>query len=462
MSTVSSAPLETLEEHMDWLLEIYRDFHRHPELSLREHRTAARIVEELRAIETATGAAEHPEGGFELTTGLGLTGVVAVLRRGTGPTVLLRADIDGLPVREETGLDWASRDTGVPYRQEAPHHADDVGADQLSDTDQLPGGDSDQHTGEQLPVMHACGHDTHIVCLLGTLRMLLESAQQAGSAQWSGTVVAVFQPAEEQHNGAERMVADGLARTIPVPDVALGQHVMPGPADAVEIAEGPIMAASDDFRITLHGKGAHASVPHRGIDPVVMAASLVMRLQTVVSRHTDPEATAVVTVGRIDGGTKNNIIPEQAVIEGTVRSFDAEVSRCREVITQMARAEAVAHGAPEPHVEFYDQLPVTDNDPGTAQTVRAALTEEFGAERVTEMARRSGAEDFSVLPAAFGIPYAYWGFGAFDPEAWHACTDPEAEFPGNHSPQFAPLAEVSLRTGVRALTTAAWAWLGAR
>lgn len=414
---------------MPWLLDTYRDLHRHPELSLCEHRTAARIVEELRAMEAATGAGDHRHGGFEIIEGLGVTGVIAVLRAGQGPTVLLRADIDGLPVREETGLEWASVETGVAY-----------------------------DGGEPTPVMHACGHDTHIAALLGTLRLLLDARED-----WSGTVVAVFQPAEEQHNGAERMVADGLIDRIPTPEVALGQHVMPGPADGVEIAPGPIMAASDDFRVTLRGRGAHASAPHLGLDPVVMAASLIMRLQTVVSRHTDPQSTAVVSVGRVLSGTKNNIIPDEAVIEGTVRSFDPEVSRrCRELITRMAQAEALAHDAEEPVVEFYDQLPVTDNDPAAVETVRTALIDEFGEAQVAQMPRRSGAEDFSVLPHAFGIPYAYWGFGAVDPRAWHASAAPEADFPGNHSPFFAPTAEQSLRTGVRAMTAAAWAWLAAR
>lgn len=426
MTTLPHA-LSTLDRHLPWVVDTYRDLHRHPELSLCEHRTAARIVEELRAMEAAAGADEHPDGGFEIIDGLGVTGVVAVLRCGPGSTVLLRADIDGLPVREATGLEWASADTGVAY-----------------------------DGGEPTPVMHACGHDTHIASLLGALRLLLDARPS-----WSGTVVAVFQPAEEQHNGAERMVADGLAERIPTPDVALGQHVMPGPADAVEIAEGPIMAASDDFSITLHGRGAHAASPHRGIDPVVMAASLVMRLQAVVSRHTDPAATAVVTVGRIQGGTKNNIIPEHAVVEGTVRSFDAEVSRrCRELIVRMTHAEADAHAAPEPEIRFYDRLPVTANDADVVATVRGALQQAFGSDRVTQMPRRSGAEDFSVLPEAFGIPYAYWGFGAFDPAGWGSCEDPHAEFPANHSSAFAPSAETSLRTGVTAMTAAAWAWLG--
>ncbi|MDO5493207.1 MAG: amidohydrolase [Nesterenkonia sp.] len=428
MTTLPHA-LSTLDQHLPWVLDTYRDLHRHPELSLREHRTAGRVVEELRAMEAAVGAVDHPSGGFEIIEGVGGTGVIAVLRGGDGPTVLLRADMDGLPVREETGLEWASVDTGITYDGDGP-----------------------------VPVMHACGHDTHVASLLGSLRLLLDARDG-----WSGTVVAVFQPAEEQHNGAEKMVADGLVGRIPTADVALGQHVMPGPADAVEIAAGPIMAACDDFRITLRGRGAHGASPHLGLDPVVMAASLVMRLQTVVSRHTDPEDAAVLSVGRIEGGTKNNIIPEHAVVEGTVRSFDPEVSRrCCELIVRMAHAEADAHGAPEPEVRFYDRLPVTDNDPGVVDTVRGALREALGEDRVAEMPRASGSEDFSVLPDAFGTPYAYWNFGAFDRESWLASEDPHGEFPDNHSPAFAPVPEVSLRTGVTAMTAAAWAWLGRR
>ncbi|WP_281964279.1 amidohydrolase [Serinicoccus marinus] len=423
MSTPTAAVLAALPDVREWVEDLYRHLHAHPELSMAEHATAARVVQEVSGMPTA--------GELEVRTGIGGTGVAVVARNGEGPTVLLRADMDGLPVAEDTGLDYAST---VRVTNDA---------------------------GEQVPVMHACGHDTHVATLLGALRLLLQ-----GREHWAGTVVAVFQPAEEQFNGAEAMVADGLVDLVPRPDVALGQHVLPGAAGSVEVAPGPIMASCDDFRITLHGKGGHGSAPHTAIDPVVMAASLVMRLQTVVSRQVSPQATAVVTVGRISAGTKTNIIPEHAVLEGTVRTYDGAVAaHCLEVIERTALAEALAWGAPEPGFETFDHLPVTDNEPDATARVRAALEAELGTDRVGEFTPEMGSEDFGELPAAWGAPSCYWGFGAFDAGAWEAArergterTDPA--FPDNHSPHFAPVLQPMLDTGVRAMVAAAMAWIG--
>ena len=413
--------LSELPSVRPWLEDLYRHLHANPELSTAEHATAQRVVQEVRGM---------PGGeDLEVVTGIGGTGVGVVVRNGEGPSVLLRADMDGLPVQEDTGLDYAST-----VRTTRPD-------------------------GETVPVMHACGHDSHVATLLGALRLLL-GAREA----WAGTVVAVFQPAEEQFNGAEAMVADGLVDRLPRPDVALGQHVLPGPAGSVLVAPGPIMASCDDFRITLHGKGAHGSAPHLGIDPVVMAASLVMRLQTVVSRQVSPQATAVVTVGRIQAGTKTNIIPAHAVLEGTVRTYDDEVARhCLQLIERTTRAEAAAWGAPEPGFETFDHLPVTDNSPGTTEQVRAALVAELGEEQVRPFEPEMGSEDFSELPNAWGIPYCYWGFGAFEAQAWTEAEDrgsAEQDFPSNHSPHFAPVLQPMLDTGVRAMVAAAMAWLG--
>lgn len=420
MSNATRAVLAELATIRPWLEELYRHLHAHPELSMAEHETAARVVEEVRGMPGAEDV--------EIVTGIGGTGVAAVVRNGDGPTVLVRADMDGLPVAEDTGLHYASTVTTT------------------------------NAAGEQVPVMHACGHDTHVATLLGAVRLLLQ-----GREHWGGTLVAVFQPAEEQFNGAEAMVADGLVDRLPRPDVALGQHVLPGPAGSVQIASGPIMASCDDFRITLRGKGGHGSAPHLGIDPVVMAASLVMRLQTVVSRQISPQATAVVTVGRIQAGTKNNIIPEHAVVEGTVRTYDDAVARrCLEIIERTARAEAAAWAAPEPGFEVFDQLPVTDNTPEATEAVRVALVAELGEEQVREFTPEMGSEDFSELPAAWGIPYCYWGFGAFDAEAWAASEERGTEgedFPDNHSSHFAPVLQPMLDTGVRAMVAAAMGWL---
>ncbi|WP_122260728.1 amidohydrolase [Ornithinimicrobium cerasi] len=421
MTSPTARVLSGLPGIRPWLEDLYRHLHAHPELSMAEEATAARVVQEVRGL---------PQGqDLEVVTGIGGTGVAVVARNGDGPTVLLRADMDGLPVLEDTGLDYASR-VFANNRQ-----------------------------GERVPVMHACGHDTHVATLLGALRLLL-----AERNAWRGTLVAVFQPAEEQDNGAEAMVADGLVDRLPRPDVALGQHVLPGPAGSVQIAAGPIMASCDDFRITLHGKGGHGSSPHTAIDPVVMAASLVMRLQTVVSRQVSPRATAVVTVGRIAAGTKTNIIPAHAVVEGTVRTYDDDVARhCLEVIDRTARAEAAAWGAPDPEVETYDHLPVTDNDEGATEEVHRALVAELGLQNVRVFEPEMGSEDFSELPRAWGIPYCYWGFGAFDAEAWarsEAAGTQAADFPDNHSPHFAPVLQPMLDTGVRAMVAATMAWVG--
>ncbi len=404
-----------------WLEETYRWFHAHPELSMQEHETAARVVEEVQAMPGVEDA--------EVLTGIGGTGVAVVVRNGEGPTVLVRADMDGLPVREDTGLAYASTVTTT------------------------------NAAGESVPVMHACGHDTHVATLLAAVRLMLDAPDA-----WAGTLVAVFQPAEEQFNGAEAMVADGLLERLPRPDVALGQHVLPGPAGSVQVAAGPIMASCDDFRITLRGRGGHGSAPHTAIDPVVMAASLVVRLQTIVSRQVSPRATAVVTVGRIAAGTKTNIIPETAVVEGTVRTYDDEVARrCLDVLHRTARAEAAAWGAPEPLVETFDHLPVTDNDAETTDRVRAALAAELGEEQVRLFEPEMGSEDFSELPNAWGAPYCYWGFGAFDAQRWadaEAAGTQASDFPDNHAPQFAPVLQPSLDTGVRAMVAATMSWLG--
>lgn len=420
MSTATSRVLSRLDQHRPWLEDLYRHLHAHPELSMAEHATSARVIEEIRGME---GAEE-----LEIVTGLATTGVVVVVHNGEGPTVLMRADMDGLPVAEDSGLDYAST---VRVQNEL---------------------------GESVPVMHACGHDTHVATLLASLRLLLESRDA-----WSGSLLVVFQPAEEAENGADAMVADGLVDRLPAPDVALSQHVLPGPAGSVLVAPGPIMASCDDFRITLRGKGGHGSAPHTALDPVVMAASLVMRLQTIVSRQTSPSATAVVTVGRMVAGTKTNIIPEQAVLEGTVRTYDADVAAaCLAAIERTTRAEAAAWGAPEPQFETFDHLPVTDNDPETTAVVRAALAAELGEDQVRVFHPESGSEDFSSLPNAWGIPYCYWGFGAFEASDWRKreAAGTLAELPDNHSPQFVPVLQPMLDTGVRAMVAATLAWVG--
>lgn len=396
---------------------LYRDLHAHPELSFEEHRTAGIVAEQLTAL------------GLEVHTGIARTGVAGVLRNGDGPTVLLRADMDGLPVLEQTGLPWASTATA-------------------------PGDD-----GHPVPVMHACGHDIHITCLLGAVERLAASTDD-----WAGTLVAVFQPAEEHGGGAEVMVQDGLYTKVPVPDVVLGQHVTPFPAGMVGAHPGAAMAAVDAFEVTLHGRGGHGSRPETTIDPVVMAAAAVMRLQTVVSREIAPRDTAVVTVGTLHAGTKNNIIAPSATLGISVRSFDETVrGRVLDGVNRIVRAEVQASGSPhEPTVEWGERYPVTVNDDDATARVNAAFAAEFGADAVLEPGALSGSEDVGNLATAAGVPLVYWLLGGSDPEVVRAATAAgtvDTEIPSNHSPFFAPLAQPTIDIGVRALVVAAREWL---
>lgn len=395
---------------------IYRDLHRHPELSFQEHRTAGIVAEALRGL------------GYTVTEGIGRTGVTGVIARGEGPTVLLRADMDGLPVREATGLDYASTATGT------------------------------DHEGAEVPVMHACGHDVHVTCLLGAAEAL------AADASWHGTLVVLFQPAEEWGGGAEAMLADGLYERVPRPDVVLGQHVAPLPAGLVALQPGPAMAGADSLTITMHGTGGHGSRPETTVDPVYLAASTAVRLQGIVSREIAAGDAAVVTVGQLHAGTKNNIIPPDATLGLSVRTFDEHVrERVLAAIERIARAEAAASAAPrEPEFAYEERFPVTVNDPAASARTAEALRTTFGAERVLEPGAVSGSEDVGVLATAAGAPLVYWFLGGADPALFGAgLADgrlPE-HLPSNHSPEFAPLPQPTLTVGVAALVTAAKEWL---
>jgi hippurate hydrolase len=415
-SAVSSV-LQRLEEIRGWQEDFYRDLHAHPELSHQEHRTAANVAERLRAL------------GCEVHEGVGGTGVVGILRNGEGPAVLLRADMDALPVREATGLPYASTVTAT-------------GSD-----------------GDAVPVMHACGHDVHVACLLGAEDLL------AGSpGEWSGTLVAVFQPGEEVGDGARRMVQDDLAGIVGDVDVALCQHVLAFPAGRVATRSGPTLTAADSMRITVHGRGAHGSMPHASVDPVVLAAVIVVRLQTVVSRETRPGDPAVLTVGSVQAGTKSNVIPDQATILLNVRSYEETTrSAILEAVHRIVTAECEASGCREPpEFELFDQFPLTDNDPAVTARVATAFAGHFGA-NAAELPQQTASEDFSDLPRALGVPYTYWGIGGTDPtlyqhaEAAHRVSQ---DVPVNHSASFAPVLQPTLDTGTEALTVAALSWLG--
>jgi len=403
------------------LAGLYRDIHAHPELAFQEKRTAALVAARLRDL------------GYDTTTGVGLTGVVGVCKNGAGPTVLLRADMDALPVREQTGLDYASTARGT-------------------DTD-----------GTDVPVMHACGHDMHVTCLLGAAAELAHD-----TSSWSGTLLCVFQPAEETGEGARAMIDDGLFDRFGVPDVVLGQHVSPIPAGLFGLRAGNAFAGADALRVMLRGRGGHASRPEIAVDPVVMAAATVLRLQGIVSREVAPGVTAVVTVGALHAGTRANIIPDEAELLLSVRTFD-EVVRGKVIaaIERIVRAEAAASGAPaDPEVSVFQSFPALVNDAAACARVSDAFSSDLGQGLVLDPGPVTASEDVGLLASASGAPCAYWLLGSADPALFAGVTSlEEAEaivrgLPSNHSPLFVPVIDPTLRTGIAALTSAARAWLG--
>jgi len=394
----------------------YKDLHRHPELSHQERRTAGLVAGQLQ------------DCGFTVQSGIGGTGVVGMLSNGEGPAVLLRADMDALPVKEDTGADYASTAT------------------------------AQDGEGNEVPVAHACGHDIHVSCLLGMTKLMAEHR-----GQWNGTLLALFQPAEETGDGARGMVDDGLLTRIPAPNAALAQHVLPGVAGTVGTRQGPTLSAADSIRITVYGRGGHGSEPQTTIDPVVLAAMIVIRLQTVVSREVAPSQTAVLTVGSSQAGTKANVIPDHAVLLLNLRSYSQQTrQRMLAAIKRIVRAECQAAGSPkDPDFETIDSFPLTDNDPDTTNRVAAAFKEHF-RDCAEDLAQQTASEDFSDVPRAAGIPYTYWGIGGTDPQAYRAAEKAgriQDDIPSNHSPKFLPVLQPTLRTGTEALVTAALAWL---
>jgi hippurate hydrolase len=342
--------------------------------------------------------------------------------------------MDGLPVEERTGLPYASTATTTDA------------------------------AGAVVPVMHACGHDVHVTCLLGAAEALAAEPET-----WQGTLLVVFQPAEELGSGAEAMLDDGLFDRFGRPDVVLGQHVAPLPAGFLGVRPGPAFAASDSLRIMLHGRGGHGSRPETAVDPVVMAAATVLRLQGVVSREVAGTETAVVTVGQLHAGTRPNIIPDVAELSVNVRSYDPEVrARVLAAIERIANAEAAASGAPRPP-EFVveETFPAVVNDPVAAARTRQGLEADLGAGLVVDPGPVTGSEDVGLFATAAGVPCVYWLLGGADPAAFAGCTTVEQlarvvrGLPSNHSSEFAPVLDPTLRTGVTALVSAARTWLRA-
>jgi amidohydrolase len=392
---------------------LYLDLHRHPELSFQETRTAGVIVRELTAL------------GLDPVEGIGRTGVAVAIRNGSGPVVWLRADMDGLPVEERTGLAYASTARGT------------------------------DPAGTAVPVMHACGHDMHVTALLGALERLVATRDE-----WSGTVVAIFQPAEEYGAGSQAMIADGVLDRFPRPDIVLGQHVTPLPAGVVGVRPGTQMAASDGLTVTLLGRGGHGSRPHSTIDPVVMAAATVMRLQTVVSREVDPRDVAVVTVGSIHAGLKNNIIPAEATLELSLRYPDDEArERVMAKVERIVRAEATASGAEtEPVIRIDHTLPPTINDREATARISAAFERAFGAGTVVDPGMFTGSEDVSWFAREAGVPLVFWFWGGVDPQTYAEAAARgtiDRDIPTNHSPFFAPVLHPTIERGVDNLVVAA-------
>jgi hippurate hydrolase len=372
-ATSSDTVLGNLDDLLPDLEALYKDVHSHPELSMQETRTAGLAADRLRAA------------GYEVTAGIGKTGVVGLLRNGEGPMVMLRADMDALPVEEATDLPYASK---------------------VKATDR---------DGKTVPVMHACGHDMHVTWLVGATMLMAQLHKS-----WRGTLMAVFQPAEETAEGAQAMIDDGLFKRFPKPDVVLGQHVMVGPAGAVAGRTGAITSAADSLQIRLFGRGAHGSMPQASIDPVVMAAATVLRLQTIVSREVAAAESAVVTIGSLQAGTKENVIPDEAIIKLNVRTFDAGVrKRVLAAIERIVNAEAAASGAPRPpEITPLDRYPLNANDAEASARVVDAFRRHFPADRIRQTGPAPASEDFGSFGTEWHVASVFWFVGGTDPDTY--------------------------------------------
>ncbi len=396
------------DAHREELVGLYKHLHAHPELSYHEVATAARVAEELR------------KAGAEVTTNVGKLGVVGVLRNGPGPTVLVRTDLDALPVTEATGLPYASKVT-------------------------TPGDD-----GNPVGVMHACGHDVHMTSLVGTARWLADHKDR-----WAGTLVFVGQPAEEKIGGAKEMLADGLYTRFPKPDVALALHVWNDlETGKVGYTSGPSMASSTAVEVLVRGKGGHGAVPQNTIDPIALAALLILDLQTIVSREVNPIHPAVVTVGSIHGGTKGNIIPNDVRLQMTLRAYRQDVAdQLVEGIRRRARGLAEAHRAPAMDVTIHENTPPTVNTPDLVARVVPMLAKELGAGNVVPVDPTMGAEDFGLFNQG-GVPIFMFRLGTIPPDRLAAARAKGETLPSLHSALYQPDPVPSLRTGIRAMTAA--------
>lgn len=384
---------------------LYLDLHEHPELSKHETQTAEKLAARLRSA------------GYDVTEHVGGAGIVAVMKNGSGPTIMLRTELDALPVEEKTGLPYASK---VRMKDDA---------------------------GREVPVMHACGHDLHMAAFLGTAEAMAHSKNT-----WHGTLMLVGQPAEETIGGAKDMLKDGLFTRFPKPDVAVALHVSnASPAGTVAITPGIYNTNSDSLRVTIHGKGGHGAMPNATVDPIVIAARTILSLQTIASREIKPGEMAVVTVGYIHAGTKNNIIPDEAEMGLTVRTYKDDVrNQVLAAITRIARAEAAAANAPlEPSVERFEGTDHVYNNPALAEHLRAPLEEALGKGNVQTGEPIAPSEDFSYFVNQ-GVPGFYLSLGGADPQKFAQAKAAGNALPSNHSPLFAPDVDPALHTGIAA------------
>lgn len=391
---------------------LYKDLHAHPELGFQETATAAKLAKRMRAL------------GFEVTEGVGKTGVVAIYRNGPGPVVLVRTELDALPMEEKTGLPYASRARQV-------------------------------WNGRETFVDHSCGHDIHMASWIGTAQALI-----AMKGQWSGTLMFIGQPSEESVSGAKAMLDDGLFTRFPKPDYGFGLHVGPTPYGQVAYKPGVVSSNSDSLDITFKGRGGHGSMPAMTIDPVMMAARFVVDVQSVISREKDPAAFGVVTVGAIQAGSAGNIIPDQAILRGTIRSYDADVrARILDGVQRTADGVAMIAGAPKPEVSMVAGGKAVINDSALTARTAAVFKAAFGEMAVEQPGPGPASEDYSEYIIA-GVPSVFFSIGGLDPARLAEARAKGEPVAANHSPFFAPVPEPSIRTGVKAMTLAVLDILG--
>ena len=403
------AGLDKAYPHLD---AVYKDIHAHPELALQETRTAALLAKEMRAL------------GFEVTEHVGKTGIVAIYKNGPGPLIMVRTELDALPMEEKTGLPYASH----------------VVAD---------------YRGKPTPVDHSCGHDIHMAAWLGAAQQLV-----AMKASWKGTLMFIGQPAEETTEGAKAMLEDGLFQRFGKPAIGFAQHVGPGPTGTLAYRAGIYNTASDSLEITFKGRGAHGSTPNVAIDPIVEAARFVQDVQTVISREKEPNAFGVISIGSIQAGSAGNIIPDQVQLRGTIRTRDEGVrAKMLEGIRRTANGVAALSGAPAPDVQIIPGGKLLINDPAVTERTAKVFKAAFGDKAQYEPQPGNPSEDYSEFIVA-GVPSLFWSLGGLDPAVIADAKAKGVPVPANHTPQFAPTPEPTIRFGVEAMTLAVLNWMG--